>query len=497
MMNSVQYENSFQLEPINYYYSQPQQPQYAQSSSSESYGSDTSGYADFTDSIPNESTNSYYGGIDDSVQVKPFAYYPDNYLSNVGTNFELDSSVQPVHGLQETKCTVVDYGSPVDNKVQFDYQPNLLIKSEPNAVENKQKTMSINELVKMIDMTSGDDKYHLQEKVKHLLMDHMQTNNANNLNLITPPLSPSSESFSIYVNQRSMAKQKTKSTAVVPPSSFKLEQGNLLVTAKYPPGSTAQQEALLENNVVDDEEKKSFNTLPLTVVTASGELETPSSDYAMSTNYTMTSLNQIEPVATLANQSETSHTTALNKPKGKVRKTKQAKVKPEKIKSINKSADGQHYRQSQKRTAHLSAEFRYRTKLNDKINKLRSLVSKQKNNLSKSAVLTRSIEMIVKLQKSTLYLLELNNRLQSKTNNNNNGNNPKIDGNVGTKAWNMDTSTFNNYSNAQADNKLMPLSEFKTLTKAFRTNTGHQTEQQLSTEQPVTEVFSFSQFANN
>ena len=68
--------------------------------------------------------------------------------------------------------------------------------------------------------------------------------------------------------------------------------------------------------------------------------------------------------------------------------------------------------QSQKRTAHLSAEFRYRTKLNDKISKLRSLVG-QKVHLSKSAVLTRSIERIVKLQKLTIRLHESNLRLQS------------------------------------------------------------------------------------
>lgn len=53
---------------------------------------------------------------------------------------------------------------------------------------------------------------------------------------------------------------------------------------------------------------------------------------------------------------------------------------------------------SQKRTAHLSAEFRYRTKLNDKINKLRMLVG-HKSHLSKSAVLSRSIETILKMQK--------------------------------------------------------------------------------------------------
>ncbi|UXI23319.1 mediator of RNA polymerase II transcription subunit 1 [Sarcoptes scabiei] len=71
-------------------------------------------------------------------------------------------------------------------------------------------------------------------------------------------------------------------------------------------------------------------------------------------------------------------------------------------------------KQSQKRSAHLSAEFRYRTKLNEKINRLRGLVSKHKHNLSKSAVLTRSIEMIVKLQKLTMHLHESNLRLQQR-----------------------------------------------------------------------------------
>ena len=67
---------------------------------------------------------------------------------------------------------------------------------------------------------------------------------------------------------------------------------------------------------------------------------------------------------------------------------------------------------SQKRTAHLSAEFRYRTKLNDKICRLRSLVG-QKVHLSKSAVLTKSIERIVKLQKLAVRLHESNNRLMT------------------------------------------------------------------------------------
>jgi hypothetical protein len=68
-------------------------------------------------------------------------------------------------------------------------------------------------------------------------------------------------------------------------------------------------------------------------------------------------------------------------------------------------------KQSQKRSAHLSAEFRYRTKLNDKISKLRNIVG-PKSQLSKSGVLSRSIDLINKLQKANSKLKEENNKIR-------------------------------------------------------------------------------------
>jgi hypothetical protein len=68
-------------------------------------------------------------------------------------------------------------------------------------------------------------------------------------------------------------------------------------------------------------------------------------------------------------------------------------------------------KQSQKRSAHLSAEFRYRTKLNDKISKLRNIVG-PKSQLSKSGVLSRSIDLINKLQKTNSKLKEENNKMR-------------------------------------------------------------------------------------
>lgn len=64
-----------------------------------------------------------------------------------------------------------------------------------------------------------------------------------------------------------------------------------------------------------------------------------------------------------------------------------------------------------KRTAHLSAEFRYRTKLNDKITKLRNLVG-PKSQLSKSGVLSKSIDLIVRLQKSNLRFKQENAQMK-------------------------------------------------------------------------------------
>lgn len=122
--------------------------------------------------------------------------------------------------------------------------------------------------------------------------------------------------------------------------------------------------------------------------------------------------------------------TAKGKGKGKGKKVSSASSSlsgcdsRQSASSSNGLGHGHPPKQSQKRTAHLSAEFRYRTKLNDKISKLRSLVG-QKVHLSKSAVLTRSIERIVKLQKLTIRLHESNLRLQSLvakyTNTSNNG----------------------------------------------------------------------------
>lgn len=66
---------------------------------------------------------------------------------------------------------------------------------------------------------------------------------------------------------------------------------------------------------------------------------------------------------------------------------------------------------AQKRSAHLSAEFRYRTKLNDKISRLRNIVG-PKSQLSKSGVLSRSIDLINKLQKSNIKLKEENKRIR-------------------------------------------------------------------------------------
>ena len=66
---------------------------------------------------------------------------------------------------------------------------------------------------------------------------------------------------------------------------------------------------------------------------------------------------------------------------------------------------------AQKRSAHLSAEFRYRTKLNDKITRLRNIVG-PKSQLSKSGVLSRSIDLISKLQKSNTKLKEENRKFR-------------------------------------------------------------------------------------
>jgi len=76
------------------------------------------------------------------------------------------------------------------------------------------------------------------------------------------------------------------------------------------------------------------------------------------------------------------------------------------IKKCNSST-----KQSQKRSAHLSAEFRYRTKLNDKITKLRNIVG-PKSQLSKSGVLGRSIDLINKLQKANNKLKEENCKMR-------------------------------------------------------------------------------------
>ena len=80
-------------------------------------------------------------------------------------------------------------------------------------------------------------------------------------------------------------------------------------------------------------------------------------------------------------------------------------------KQSSMSAPGESSAQMQKRSAHLSAEFRYRTKLNDKITKLRNIVG-PKSQLSKSGVLSRSIDLITKLQKSNNRLKDENKKIR-------------------------------------------------------------------------------------
>ena len=75
------------------------------------------------------------------------------------------------------------------------------------------------------------------------------------------------------------------------------------------------------------------------------------------------------------------------------------------------SSSSSQIKQQSKRTAHLSAEFRYRTKLNDKITKLRNLVG-PKSQLSKSGVLSKSIDLIVRLQKSNLRFKQENAQMK-------------------------------------------------------------------------------------
>lgn len=277
----------------------------------------------------------------------PNQYYCDDYLTY--------QSTEPQQQQQQ------QYLGSDFHPLEQPLNDQFLIKTEPDP-DSKEKMSTINDLVRLIDLSSGEDKYQLQGKVKQLLLDHIQAKSPTGSSLITPPLSPDSE----FLGYSPVA------TSTTP-----------MVISKLPTTDPYKLDTpvVADNSILHE-------TIPI--------VEEKKFDYQLET-----SVYSIQP---------------------KSQKIRGRKAKQTKERFVEKCSDSKLIevggemprKQSQKRSAHLSAEFRYRTKLNDKINKLRSLVSKQKNNLSKSAVLTRSIETIVRLQKLAIHLNEVNQQLQAK-----------------------------------------------------------------------------------
>lgn len=270
----------------------------------------------------------------------------------------------------------------------------------------RQQESELSDLVKLMSDPLVS-KLELQSaKMKPSLETNMQLSLPS---LITPPLSPNNEAF-LYSNKPPLFLNKPVTSS----QSYLLSKVNLESRPVAPSNSNAM--------VKMDSEMKYSPSVKLSALSTS----TVDQSVGFESGSVASLLKESFPsCGTVCQQTKSISIKSMGKGQsgsGKARgnKSKSKNASNKALKNVTSliGTEPGVPKQSQKRSAHLSAEFRYRTKLNDKINRLRGLVSKQKHNLSKSAVLTRSIEMILRLQKVALQLhaanLQLQNQLQGK-----------------------------------------------------------------------------------
>lgn len=288
-----------------------------------------------------------------------------------------------------------------------------------------------NELSQLFNMANKmEDKMTIQAKIKQILFEQLNKPQAvqssfeddsigQQMTMITPPLSPNGDNM-LYMGKQATSRfanggQPTFMPAnqlikVEPLSPIRVQQQPQPITC-----ATSRMSFIESTNGSPSSTISPNNCSPRTVYFQSpatqplqyGPYKMDPPDAAIVVSETSPSSDTV-PFDDSKLNSEFK-TIAAAKPKTKSKSKTRSKKSSE---SKTLPVVGGNPKQSQKRSAHLSAEFRYRTKLNDKISKLRSLVG-QKVHLSKSAVLTRSIERIIKLQKLTIRLHDSNLKLQS------------------------------------------------------------------------------------
>ncbi|KAI2799100.1 Sterol regulatory element-binding protein 1 [Blomia tropicalis] len=331
----------------------------------------------------------------------------------------------------------------------------------------------INELSKLFTLSDNiDDKMAIQSKIKQILLKHINTKDnssqeseigqllkhQNQSLLITPPLSPNGDDF-LYMGGSKGPKfpnvvQPNKSVGIgmsqslnctISPQMIKMEPSPIS-TGKVSPNFIGN----LDNIIVENMAPQEMNVSQLGMIhngtPNNSKVYFGSKIPQSTTNPTYFQSNGL----LLSNESNECIELKGKSTKSKLAKSKLSKNKCKLGGDLKSLSLGSNPKQSQKRSAHLSAEFRYRTKLNDKIGKLRTLVG-QKVHLSKSAVLTRSIERIIKLQKLTMRLHESNVKLQH----------------LVSKLTEQINSSNGGMQQHQSSNKLMSIKE---LTKSLGTN---------------------------
>lgn len=433
MLTFASFDSSMDASGYYYHSSADSSPVMAHSQASSSF-----------DSSPGQSPSQFYGSFEASASPQ---YYMESGLEQ--------SQFQSQQALPPQQQTFFNNNSAGNLLLEQPQQQGLHIPG-------------LNELTRLFQMANKvEDKLAIQSKINSLLFEHlplkiqqkqtqqqqmlmqsqqeaqlmssymMDSNGHHQQNaLITPPLSPNGDNMSMFMGKQNPMFAPLKGlqncSSAAGRSSMMCNGQQQVV--KLEPLSPSMQQSQGGRKISQSSFIEASNTADINsgLLLSGGEQSpvTAQNNYdaqaftgqfnnnscilvAESTSIPETVLPMDQAVSNQSNCADMKSIMSKGPKKGK------GKGKGKKNSSVNgcdsrqsENVLGHPPKQSQKRTAHLSAEFRYRTKLNDKISKLRSLVG-QKVHLSKSAVLTRSIERIVKLQKLTIRLHESNLRLQS------------------------------------------------------------------------------------
>ena len=377
-------------------------------------------------SSPSGMITSYYTTIDPQLDSTNFNNEPSNNF--YATDHNISSSYvqqQPVGYFQPNQSSfdTIDNNQYHDNQTimemdnnndqlngnfsnQPDYQLSLIYNNNSNNFTQNDNLMMKKEQqsTTTIDCTASSimNANIIYSQTGTTTITNPTTKTTNNNAIMTPPSSPDMETSAYLAFQKKMAVnansfEPTNSIEFIDSNSNGLCNNNYSVTS------------LINDNDNDNGQHKMIESLPSSIANNS------KSPMILTTKIDNLGANH-GPGATRIGlkrgrgNKKSSSNTIGSSVTGRIDGIKIHKMttSTSDATSINPSSN----KQTQKRTAHLSAEFRYRTKLNEKINKLKSLVSKQKHNLSKSAVLTRSIDMIIHLKRLVVQYHQANLQLQ-------------------------------------------------------------------------------------